>query len=166
MTPKCAPFGTPTALLTALYINSKMAKIMPMTAANHTQQTNSYASHTPLFSKLGYTLKIAKPGMPNPTMKKHGQTSKHTSTAHNAYSVTNFAQPNRPALPATLPSTPKMKSNHLPNIVKLSSISPLLLQPTAYCSLLWPLPSPISTTTFKNSTKRPSPVSTTVKPLT
>ena len=61
---------------------------------------------------------------------------------------------------------PKMKPNHPPNIVKLSSISPLQPQPTANCSLLWPLPSPISTTTFKNSTKRPSPVSTTVKPLT
>ena len=143
-----------------------MDKIRPTTAANHTQQTNSYASHTPLFSKLGYISKISKHGMPNPTMKNHGQTSKHTSTVHNAYSVTNFAQPNSPALPGTSPSTPKMKLNHPPNIAKLSSISPLPLQPTANCSLLWPLPSPIATTTFKNSTKRPLPVSTTVKPLT
>ena len=104
--------------------------------------------------------------MPNPTMKKHGQTSKHISTAHNAYSVTNFAQPNRPALPATSPSTPNMKANHPQNIAKLSSISPPPLQPTANCSLLWPLPSPISTTTFKNSTKRPTAVSTTVPPST
>ena len=140
---------------------------MPTTAANHTQQTNFYASHTPLFSKLGYISKIAKHGMPNPTIKKHGQTSKHTSTVPNACSVTNFAQPNRPALPATSPSTPNpTKPNHPPNIVKLSSISPLPPQPTANCSLPWPLPLPISTTTFKNSTKRPSPVSTTVKPLT
>ena len=53
-----------------------------------------------------------------------------------------------------------------PNIVKLLSILPLPLQPTANCSLPWPLPLPISMTTFKNSTKRLSPVSTTVKPLT
>ena len=115
MTLKCVPFGTSTALLTALYNNSRMAKITPTTAANHTQQTNSYASHTPLSSKLGYISKIAKPGMPNPTMKKHGQISKHTSTMPNACSVTNFAQPNRLALPATSPSTPiPTKPNHPP----------------------------------------------------
>ena len=49
-----------------------------------------------------------------------------------------------------------MKVNHPPNIAKLSLISPPPLQPTANCSLLWPLLSPTSTTTFKNSTKRPS----------
>ena len=125
-----------------------------------------------LVFKTELYLKIAKHGMQNPTMKKHGQTSKHISTAHNAYSVTNFAQPNRPALPATSPSTLNTKVNPPPppppppNIAKLSLISPPPLQPTANCSLLWPLPSPISTTTFKNSTKRPSPVSTTVTPPT
>ena len=144
MTPKCVPFGTPTALLTPLYNNSRMAKITPTTVANHTQQTNSYTSHTPLSSKLGYISKIAKPGMPNPTMKMHGQFSKHTSTVPNACSVTNFAQPNRPALPATLPSTSiPTKPNHPPNIVKLLSISPLPLQPTVNCSLPKPLPLPI-----------------------
>ena len=121
------------------------------TTANHTQQTNSYASHTPLSSKLGYISKIAKLGMPNTTMKKHGQLSKHTSTVPNTCSVTNFAQPNRPALPATSQSNPiPMKPNCPPNIVKLLSISPLQPQPTANCSLPQPLPSPIYTTTLKN----------------
>ena len=122
----------PTALLTALYNKSRMAMITLTTAANHTQQTNSYALHTPLSSKLGYISKIAKPGTPNPTIK----TWTNFKAVPNACSMTNFAQPNKPALPATWPSiTIPTKPNHPPNIVKLFPISPLPPQPTANCSL-------------------------------
>ena len=43
-----------------------------------------------LVFKLGYTSKIARHGMQNPTMKKHGQTSKRISNAHNVFSMTSF----------------------------------------------------------------------------
>ena len=69
-----------------------------------------------LVFKMGYISNIAKHGMPNPTMKKHGQTSKHTSTVPNACSVTNCTQPNRPALRATLPSTPAQQNPTTPQI--------------------------------------------------
>ena len=142
MTPKCVHFGTPTALSTALSHNSRMAKITPTTAANHTQQTNSYASHTPLSSKLGYISKIAKPGMPNPTMKKHGQLPKHTSTVPNACSGTNFAQPNRPALPAIWPFIPIQKEQPPPEYRE--ALVNLTISATTNCKLLTTLATTIA----------------------
>ena len=76
---------------------------------------SSSASRTPLFSKRGCTSKIAKRGTPNPTMRRPGLTSKYTSNAHNAYSVTSFAQPNKQVSRAT--SQCKDKPNHHLNIV-------------------------------------------------
>ena len=95
MTLKCVPSGTLTALLTASSNNSRMVKITLMTVANHTRPTNSSASHTPLFLKLGCISKTAKPGTRNPTMKNHGPTSKCISNARNVFSETSFAQPNK-----------------------------------------------------------------------
>ena len=107
----------PTALLTASSNNSRMVKITLTMAANHTRPTNSSASRTPLFSKLGCISKTAKPGTQNPTMKKHGPTSKRISNAHNVFSVTSFAQPNKLASLATLQySTTPTTPNHHQNI--------------------------------------------------
>ena len=100
-----------------------------------------------LVFKTGLYLKIAKPGMPNPTMKKHGQISKHTSTVPNACSVTNFAQPNRPALPATArqPSTNMLS----PSTVTINQYSPDRISQTAFGPSL-------SSTTKPNTMPTPS----------
>ena len=54
-----------------------------------------------LVIKTGLYFEDCKAWNAKPNNEKHGQTSKRTSTMPNTCSVTNFAQPNRPALPAT-----------------------------------------------------------------
>ena len=89
-----------------------------------------------LVFKTGLYFEDCKAWNAKPNNEKHGQLSKHISTMPNAYYMTNFAQPNRPASLATWPPTTTLtKPNHPPNIVKLSSISPPQPQPTVNCSL-------------------------------
>ena len=89
-----------------------------------------------LVFKTGLYFEDCKAWNAKPSNEKPGQISKHISTVPNACSGTNFTQPNRPALTATSQyNTIPTKPNHLPNIVKLLSISQRQLQPTANCSL-------------------------------
>ena len=89
-----------------------------------------------LVFKTGLYFEDCKAWNAKPNNEKPGQLSKHIFTVPNAYSVTNFAQPNRLASLATLQSITNLpKPNHPPNIKKLSSISPPQPQLTANCSL-------------------------------
>ena len=89
-----------------------------------------------LVFKTGLYFEDCKAWNAKPNNEKTWTTFKTHFHRPNVFSVTNFAQPNRPASLATLQSTTTLtKPNHPPNIVKPSSILPPLPPPTANCSL-------------------------------
>ena len=73
-----------------------------------------------LVFKTGLYFEDCKAWNAKPNNEKPGRLSKHISTMPNAYSVTNFTQPNRPASLAKWPyTTAQKKPNHSPMLTHM-----------------------------------------------